>query len=183
MEESLQQARPMTPCTFHWHYSNTSKFTLAQIVRLHFLDWEVSLKDNICNSFYNITWTRLTVDFLIASLSYDTHAGSTDETVRTWSIDMTSSVRCSIPDCTLKVKSALKAKAKLYISYQKLWGSQGRDKRDSELQLGREANALVWHPTHADQLATSAADNLIKFVASLIPSCNTYMSQLMNDVK
>ena len=39
---------------------------------------------------------------------------------------------------------------------------QGRDKRDSELQLGREANALVWHPSHPDQLATSAADNLIK---------------------
>lgn len=39
---------------------------------------------------------------------------------------------------------------------------QGRDKRDSELQLGREANALVWHPSHPDQLVTSAADNLIK---------------------
>lgn len=55
--------------------------------------------------------------------------GSTDNTVRVWSIETTTT---------------------------------GRERRDVELQIGREVNCLHWHPGHPDQLATCAADNFIK---------------------
>lgn len=38
----------------------------------------------------------------------------------------------------------------------------GRERREVELQIGREVNCLHWHPSHPEHLATSAADNLIK---------------------
>lgn len=101
-------------------------------------------------------------------------AGSTDETVRTWSVDMFSPVPPPLDTNVLHFWLLSiwqeSVAAVLALANYEVFVSQGRDRRDAELPIGREANALVWSPESPDQLATSAADNLIRCTAvSFLP--------------